>query len=133
MDNDAWGRSISVGTADSIDTYTIVDSQDGNFSFTLPFPTGTSTDFVYSIVNQYEPRQSSQVATGCMGQGFLYSIQGDDGNMPTGNTSDRITPFEVFGSVGSVGLVYFDQTLNKPIWYVGWGPTGWVDATGAQV
>lgn len=44
-------------------------------------------------------------------------------DLSTGNTESRPT-----GKIA--GYVYFDTTLNKPIWYTG---TSWVDATGTAI
>jgi hypothetical protein len=44
-------------------------------------------------------------------------------DIATGVTDDRPTDKEA-------GYMYFDTTINKPIWYTG---TGWVDATGTTV
>ena len=53
-----------------------------------------------------------------------YSIQvnksGASTNRPTGLTNDW----------QSIGTMFFDTTLNKPIW---WNGTGWVDSTGTSV
>jgi len=132
MDSDQYGRTISMATANGVDTYTVVDPNNSNFTITFPFPTGTSTYFVYSIINQYEPQTVD--STGPLGQNFAQLVQTQwGGNLPTGNTSDRIVITDNMPTETGVGMMYFDQTLMKPIWYVGWGPTGWVDATGTQV
>lgn len=45
-----------------------------------------------------------------------------------GTTSNR--PDWLTNDYQSIGFMYFDTTLNKPIW---WKGTGWVDATGTSV
>ena len=45
---------------------------------------------------------------------------------PVGTTAQRPTGLTADGA----GLMYFDKTLNKPVW---WKGSGWVDATGAAV
>lgn len=123
MDDDFYGRHVSLVTADSVDTYTIVDPNNSNFSFALHFPTGTDTVFVYGIINQYEPQNS-----GFQGSP-IYSDYANSGLQPCGNSLDR--PF--FDDGFGVGFCFFDQTLGKPIWYTGSGTSGWVDSTGAAV
>lgn len=47
----------------------------------------------------------------------------------SGNTASRPTS-KLTNNWQTIGLMYFDTTLNKPIW---WNGTNWVDATGTTV
>lgn len=57
----------------------------------------------------------------CIAAGSIQvNKSGASTNRPTGLTNDW----------QSIGTMFFDTTLGKPIW---WNGTNWVDATGSQV
>lgn len=116
MDNDFYERSVSKTSNETGDHYTVTDSNDSNFAFTVDFPDMTAEWYAYSIINQIPPR------------GVPAGMENSPNPQPVARTVDRYDNAQPY-----YGFSLFDIDLGKPIWFVGSGTTGWVDASGAQV
>lgn len=121
LDDDINGRQVFFSTdGETTDTYLVVDPNDSNYSFSLTFPFEEAQWYAYTIINQVPLRGVPNLCEFQMLNGFA-------GPWCSGRTVDRINLEAV------LGMCYFDLDLRKPIWFVGDGTTGWVDASGAQV
>lgn len=118
LDDDYFGRHVTVATADGVDTYTVVDPYYGDYTFMMPFPENTDLMFVYLILSMFYPRNIGGAVTG-----YQEDFQLDQNAFQTENRPMGVV----------LGYPSFDLTLGIPIWYVGYGTTGWVNANGDQV
>ncbi len=130
MNNDAWGRTVVMTTDGVTDTYTVgADSEVGDRQFSLAFPAGADLNtLVYPAINGIAPCGGGGTATDpdlLPAQAFL----GSGATQDRPQTADGPPP----GLGVFLGQYYFDTSLRKPIWFVGYGTTGWVDALGNQV
>jgi len=130
MTNDAWGRTVVKTTDGVTDTYTVgADSDVGDRAFTLDFPAGADLEGqVYRAINGRPP-------SGTGGTPVNLALLPSTGFLGSGATQDRpVTNDGPPPDAGVfVGQYYFDTSLGIPVYFVGNGTTGWVDATGAQV
>jgi hypothetical protein len=119
---DNYGRNVS-GETDGVstDTYTVGSWNGSTSAFALPFPLGTAQSSVYQVINSIPPAGSGGLATAAP------SLLGNQTNN-CGATSDR--PDD--GTL-TVGTMYFDTTLMQPVFWTGFGETGWVDAEGNPI
>lgn len=119
LDDDIYGRNVFFSTdGTTTDTYQVVDPNDSNYTFNLTFPFETAQWQAYSLINEIP----------LVGIPNLVPFDPDNTkSWASGRTADRIN------IQATLGTMYFDLDLGKPIWYIGSGITGWIDATGAQV
>ena len=80
---------------------------------------GIGIDADGNLRKYYSDKQANQYADGKRGNQILINRSGASGERPSLN-NDWI----------DIGVMYFDTTLNKPIW---WNGTSWVDSSGSNV
>lgn len=87
---------------------------------------------IYLVDNYVNPDAAlTQVGHSMLGVTFQSGLQKFDMNndgvvdTPNGDTEHRPVL-----NINQVGFVYFDRTLNKPIWWTG---TNWVDSSGTEL
>ena len=120
LDNDYYDREVWYETDGlTTDTYQVKDTNDSDYIFTLTFPIETATWYAYTIINEIPLRGVPNLSP--------FSVTNLAAPWLSGRTADRINIEPV------LGMMYFDLDLGKPIFFIGSGSTGWVDASGAQV
>jgi len=130
LPNDAWGRTVTLSTDGTTDTYTVGPDVDvGDNPFDLQFPAGTDLNGqVYRAINGRPP-------AGTGGTPVNSDLFPEPAFVGSGTTQDR--PQTGDGPPADNGIFlgqyFFDTTLGKPVFFVGDGPTGWVDAMGNPV
>jgi hypothetical protein len=130
MNNDAWGRTVTLVSDDGIEAiYSVGVDSNGNPGFTLAFVSGDDlTNVVYPGINGRAPLYSG-------GTGQLPAAYPNPSFIGSGHTVDR--PATGDGAIPSqgmlAGMTYFDNDLMQMITFVGFGSTGWVNGAGTQV
>lgn len=108
--NNAIGRVTSFGLVHNLNTSAFVDGAQLYATSTGTLTTTPTSSFV------------GVVAAAHATDGTLF-VSPDSRTTSSGTTANRPTTL-------TTGYMYFDTTLNKPIW---WNGTSWRDATGAAV